>query len=111
MTASIGGRGDVGNGGDDKVIQFPKTDAERNALRKAKETLEKQRLINVFIDEQGGGDQALFHTPDDVAYADLIVAGHRETWPVRSKQFRHHYLRATCSGNSTGSPRMKPRRC
>src|SRR5690242_10641921 len=87
MTASIGGGDDVSNGGDDKVIEFPKTAEERRALRKAKETLERQRLINVFIDEhQGGGDQALFHTPDDVAYADLIVNGHRETWQVRSKQ-------------------------
>jgi hypothetical protein len=82
-----------GNGGDDKVVEFPKTPEERRALRKAKDTLERQRLINVFIDEQGGGDHALFHTPDDVAYADLIVNGHRETWQVRSKQFRHSYLR------------------
>jgi hypothetical protein len=76
-----------------RVVQFPKTAEERRALRKAKDDLEKQRLINVFIDEQGGSDQALFHTRDGVAYADLIVAGHRETWPVRSRQFRHHYLR------------------
>jgi hypothetical protein len=92
MTSTLGGGGDVGNGGDDKVVQFPKTEAERAALRKAKENLEKQRLVNTFIDE-AGGDQALFHTPDDVAYADLIVVGHRETWPVRSKQFRYAYLR------------------
>jgi hypothetical protein len=82
----------VDNDSDDKVVKFPKTAEERRALRKAKDDLEKQRLINVFIDE-AGGDQALFHTRDDVAYADLIVAGHRETWQVRSKQFRHAYLR------------------
>ena len=40
--------------GDDNVVQFPKTAEERRALRKAKEALEKQRLINVFIDEAGG---------------------------------------------------------
>jgi len=78
--------------GDDKVVEFPRTAEERRALRKAKEDLEKQRLINVFIDETGG-DKALFHTRDSVAYADLVVTGHRETWPVRSKQFRHAYLR------------------
>jgi hypothetical protein len=94
MMASIflGGGGDDGNGGDDRVIQFPKTPEERRALRKAKQDQEKQRLINVFIDE-AGGDKALFHTLDDVAYADLIVDGHRETWPVRSKQFRNAYMR------------------
>ena len=75
-----------------KIVSFPKTPEERRALRKAKDDLEKQRLVDVFIDE-AGGDQALFHTRDDVAYADLIIAGHRETWPVRSKQFRHAYLR------------------
>jgi hypothetical protein len=87
MTSTIGG-----GSGDDKIIPFPRTSEERRALRKAKEVLEKQRLVNTFIDE-AGGYQALFHTRDGVAYADLIVAGHRETWPVRSKQFRHAYLR------------------
>ena len=30
----------------------------------------------------------LFHTTDGTAYADLIIDGHRETWPLRSKRFR-----------------------
>jgi hypothetical protein len=92
MAPTVKGGDDVGNGGDGTVVQFPKTAEERRALRKAKEDLEKQRLVSTFIDESGG-DQALFHTRDGVAYADLIIAGHRETWPVRSKQFRHTYLR------------------
>jgi hypothetical protein len=29
----------------------------------------------------------LFHTSDSVAYADRLIEGHRETWPVRSKRF------------------------
>lgn len=33
-------------------------------------------------------DAALFHTPDKVAYADVMVEGHRETLSVRSKGFR-----------------------
>src|SRR5262249_33265951 len=80
---------DADNGGDDGVVQFPKTAAERAALRKAKIDLEKRRLVATFIAD----DKALFHTRDGAAYADLIVGGHRETWPVRSKQFRHAYLR------------------
>ena len=40
--------------GDDKVVKFPKTPEERRALRKAKDDLERQRLVNVFIDEAGG---------------------------------------------------------
>jgi len=75
-----------------RYVRSHSVEQQRRALRKAKEDLEKQRLVNTFIDE-AGGDRALFHTRDSVAYADLIVAGHRETWPVRSKQFRHAYLR------------------
>ena len=41
---------------------------------------------------------SLFHTATGVAYADLEIDQHRETWPVRSKQFRawlrrRHYER------------------
>jgi hypothetical protein len=31
---------------------------------------------------------ALFHTATGVAYVDLEIDQHRETWPIRSKQFR-----------------------
>jgi hypothetical protein len=30
----------------------------------------------------------LFHTATGTAFADLLVDGHRETWPIRSKRFR-----------------------
>ncbi len=30
----------------------------------------------------------LFHAPDKTGFADLVVNGHRETWPIRSKGFR-----------------------
>src|SRR5215831_14655548 len=30
----------------------------------------------------------LFHTATGTAYADILVDGHRETWPIRSKRFR-----------------------
>jgi hypothetical protein len=30
----------------------------------------------------------LFHTAAGTAFADIIIAGHRETWPIRSKRFR-----------------------
>jgi hypothetical protein len=30
----------------------------------------------------------LFHTNVGTAYADLIIEGHRETWPIRSTRFR-----------------------
>jgi hypothetical protein len=77
--------------GDNKVVEFPKTAEERRALRKARQDIERQKLVNLFIDE--AGSDTLFSTGDGVAFADLIVAGHRETWPIRSKQFRHEYIR------------------
>lgn len=77
-------------GGDDKLVAFPNA-AERAALRKARQDLERQKLVNLFIDE--AGSDALFSTGDSVAFADLIIAGHRETWPIRSKQFRYEYIR------------------
>jgi hypothetical protein len=45
-----------------------------------------------------GTPVSLFHTATGIAYADLEIDQHRETWPVRSKQFRawlrrRHYER------------------
>jgi len=41
----------------------------------------------------------LFHTASGTAYADLVIDGHRETWPIRSRRFRaflrRSYYRAT----------------
>ena len=66
--------------GDDKIVQFPLTSEERQALRRQKQELQRQRLIHCFIDE-ANGEQALFHTSDGTAYADLIIEGSRQTWP------------------------------
>jgi hypothetical protein len=51
----------------------------------------------------------LFHTPAGTAYADVLVNGHRETWPVRSKRFRTwlrrcHYEETGEGGESDGDP-------
>jgi hypothetical protein len=43
--------------------------------------------------------EELFHTAAGTAFADLIINGRRETWPIRSKRFRgwlrRSYYRAT----------------
>ncbi len=36
-----------------------------------------------------GVSGSLFHTATGVAYADLVIDGHRETWPIRTRQFRN----------------------
>jgi hypothetical protein len=73
---------------DGKVVQFPLSADERKALRKTKSDAERQKLVNRFAEE---GD--LFRTPDGTTYADLIIEGARQTWPIRSKQFRFEYVR------------------
>jgi hypothetical protein len=78
--------------GNDTVVPFPTTAEERRALRQAKQLRDRQRIVNTFIDD-AGGDRALFCTPDRIAYADFLVNGHRETWPVRSIEFRYAYMR------------------
>jgi hypothetical protein len=78
------------DGGGGKVVTFPTSAEERKALRKAKQDLEKQRLMDIFVDEGGG---ALFLNLDEVPYADVIIGGHRETWPIRSTRFRSEYMR------------------
>ena len=45
--------------------------------------------------------EELFHTSSGVAFADFITEGHRETWPIRSKQFRTWLRR--CYYQATGT--------
>jgi hypothetical protein len=52
----------------------------------------------------------LFHTATGTAFADLLVDGHRETWPIRSKRFRgwlrRRYYEAT--GGALGAQAISP---
>jgi hypothetical protein len=53
-----------------------------------------------------GACSDLFHTAAGTAFADIMIDGHRETWPIRSKRFRawlrRRYYQATGEGASTG---------
>jgi len=73
---------------DGNVVQFPFTPQERRAMRKLQQDRERQRLVNVFVAD----DKALFRDSNGEVFADLIVAGHRETWPIRSMEFRGAYI-------------------
>jgi hypothetical protein len=52
----------------------------------------------------------LFHTANGTAFADLMVDGHRETWPVRGTRFRswlrRRYYEATGEAPSAGAIRL-----
>jgi hypothetical protein len=49
----------------------------------------------------------LFHATDGTGFADLIIDGHRETWPLRSKRFQtwlcQHYYERTWDAPSPGA--------
>jgi hypothetical protein len=45
--------------------------------------------------------EELFHTAAGTAFADLLVDGHRETWPIRSQRFRTWLRR--CHYEATGT--------
>jgi hypothetical protein len=45
----------------------------------------------------------LFHAPDGTGFADLVINGHRETWPIRGKGFRR-WLARRCFEATQGAP-------
>ena len=47
----------------------------------------------------------LFHTATGTAYADLVIDGHRETWPVRSPRFSGWLRRAEARAQFDGPER------
>jgi hypothetical protein len=53
--------------------------------------------------------EELFHTAIGTAFADIVVGGHRETWPIRSKRFRaflrRSYYQAT--GEATSAAEIR----
>src|SRR5262245_22900182 len=51
-------------------------------------------LIDMALSEE------LFHTAAGAAFVDILVDGHRETWPIRSKRFRGWLRR--CYYQATG---------
>jgi hypothetical protein len=73
----------------DEVEEKQKKDKERIADKLIKIAIEKSYHDDDSRPNAGG----LFHTSDRVAYADLEVFGWRETWPIRSRGFRHWLVR------------------
>jgi hypothetical protein len=50
---------------------------------------------------------SLFHTATGTAFIDIVIEGHRETWPIRGKQVRAWLRRA---GTHGPRPRRRARR-
>jgi hypothetical protein len=73
-----------------------KTEREERA---GNETQDRQRSngrtqAQILIEIATGDDIELFHAEDGTGYADIIVDGHRETWPLKSRGFRQWLCRA-----------------
>ena len=63
-------------------------DVERTEPEISLFTSEGKRKSRSSVLIEIGDRFALFHDQNNEAYADLEINGHRETWPLRSKQFR-----------------------
>ena len=75
----------------------------------AKETKEDGRgpkQADILIDLAGAAE--LFHSADGVAYADVMVNDHRETWTIRTKGFRRWLARQYFEGNRRRSKLRGP---
>jgi hypothetical protein len=49
------------------------------------------KQADLLLELAQGAD--FFHAPNGTGFADLEVNGHRETWPIRAKSFRHWLAR------------------
>jgi hypothetical protein len=47
--------------------------------------------------------ESLFHDPSGTAFVDLTIEGHRETWPIRGRQFRHWLRRRYYEENGSAA--------
>jgi hypothetical protein len=54
----------------------------------------KRTQADRLIEISTRGNVELYHAPDGTAYADLVINGHRETWPLKSPGFRGWLRRA-----------------
>ena len=50
--------------------------------------------------------EEVFHTASGTAFADLVIDGHRETWPIRSKRFRNWLRRCYYQETGTAPSRL-----
>ena len=64
--------------------------ADKSGSKEKNEIKDKARKsqADILITLAKKNGASLFRTPDGEGYADIVVNGHRETWPLRSSGFR-----------------------
>jgi hypothetical protein len=78
------------DGDDDNVVSLDAHKAKKKD-REEKEKAENKKQADIFISI--AGETNIFHSAAGVAYADILINGRRETWPVRGKGFRRWIVR------------------
>jgi hypothetical protein len=87
----------------------PESESEKVELEKAErqekadQKQQERKQADILIDIAKAA--SLFHAPDSTCYADIVVGQSRQTWPVRSKNFkrwlsRDYFSRTNSAPNS-----------
>jgi hypothetical protein len=85
---------DRATSGDAKTSSVETSSAETAGANTAGEQKKKRdgdpkiTQAQILCDITTGDDVKLFHSSESTAFADLMIDGHRETWPVKSAGFR-----------------------
>lgn len=85
--------------------EVPASD-ERNAESDGKKGARGPAQADILITIAEAAE--LFQTPENIAFADIDIDGHRETWPIRGKSFRHWLVKRFYQ-STRGAPNS--RRC
>jgi hypothetical protein len=82
-----------------RIAEFDKALADERPEGEAKRESQAKILIRL------ASSAKLFHTSDDTGFADITINGHRQTWPIRSKGFKHWLLKSFLdeTGGAPGS--------
>jgi hypothetical protein len=80
----------------DKAMTPHPVDEDKEISKDKKKIKQTAILFRIADEQYGHEDNAaadergsrLFHNAEGVCYTDLEIRGHRETWPIRSRQFK-----------------------
>jgi hypothetical protein len=80
-----------------RVTQLDGLIADENGEKQGRSPTHADILVNLAEVAE------LFHTPDEIGFADLEIGDHRETWPIKSRGFRR-WLQRRFFDETGGAP-------
>ena len=87
---------------EDQIIPGSHTEVTA-AARTKREGASRPTQATDLIEIATADDVELFHSPDGTTFADIVINGHRETWPTKSSGFRR-WLRRAYYQKTGGAP-------